>query len=274
VAIPDDLARSQRGGSARALTIRVARVDCILERQAALYDVVRPIPYEGFSVAEACFRDVEYIKAIVERMPTAAAETFRVVCLGGSAGALEAYLGILRSIPADSGLAFVVAPHRSLQNAHLLPEILASATAMPVIEVKQGMALEANRVFIMPPGQDMTIDGDKFGLQTRQKPTGWPITISLFLLSLAEAYGDRSVAVILSGMDHDGSVALQAIKAAGGVTFAQSNPEFDSMPRNAVATGYVDFILPPAEISKALLALAQADLSGRREGQKILFRRR
>ena len=106
----------------------------------------------------------------------------------------------------------------------------------------------------------MTIKGDEFDLQTTLKPRDWPITISLFLFSLAEAYGHRAVAVILSGMGQDGSAALKAIKAAGGVTFAQSNPAFDSMPRYAVETGNGDFILPPPEIAQALLDLTYRDL--------------
>ncbi len=184
-----------------------------------------------------------------------AAERFRVVCLGGSAGGLEAYLGILRPMPADTGMAFVVAPHRGFEQADLLRQILAGATAMTVAEVKQGMHLQQSSVYIMPPGKDMTINQGEFSLKPTQKPPGWPKTISIFMLSLAEAYGNRAVAVILSGMDHDGSAALQALKAAGGVTFAQSDPAVDSMPRHAVETGYVDFILSPAEIAKALWEL-------------------
>jgi two-component system CheB/CheR fusion protein len=188
-------------------------------------------------------------------MPTAA-EDFRVVCLGGSAGGLEAYTGILRNLPADTGMAFVVAPHRRFrrESADWLTQILARATAMPVVEVEEGMLLEPNRVFVMPPGEDMTLKADRFDLKTTLK-RGLPITINLFLFSVAEAYGRRAVAVILSGAGHDGSAALKAIKAAGGVTFAQSNPEFDSMPRHAVESGQIDFVLSPAEIAKALLDL-------------------
>jgi len=181
--------------------------------------------------------------------------SYRVVCLGGSAGGLEAYLEILRNLPADSGMAFVVAPHRGLGNADLLCPLLANATTMPVSEVKQGMSLEPNRVFIMPPGKDMTISRDKFDLKTTPGPRGLPTIITGFLGSISEAYGSRAVAVILSGMDKDGSAALSAFKAAGGVTFAQSNPAFASMPHHAVATGHIDFVLPPAEIAHALLNL-------------------
>ena len=180
---------------------------------------------------------------------------FRVVCLGGSAGGLEAYFCILGNLPADSGMAFVIAPHRGLANADLLRPLLANATAMDVIEIEQGMTLEPNRVFIMPPGKDMTIHRGKFELKTTPGPKGLPTTISSFLLSLSEAYGYRAVAVILSGMEQDGSTALKAIKAVGGMTFAQSNPTYAGMPQNAVATGHIDFVLPPAEIAHALLNL-------------------
>ena len=131
--------------------------------------------------------------------------SYRVVCLGGSAGGLEAYLEILRNLPADSGMAFVVAPHRGLGNADLLCPLLANATTMPVSEVKQGMSLEPNRVFIMPPGKDMTISRDKFDLKTTPGPRGLPTIITGFLGSISEAFGSRAVAVILSGMDKGNS---------------------------------------------------------------------
>jgi two-component system CheB/CheR fusion protein len=185
------------------------------------------------------------------------AEHFRVVCLGGSAGGLEAYREILLHLSAVSGMAFIVAPHRALEHADLLLPLLAATTAMPVIEVRQDMRLEPNRVFIMPPGKDMTttINRGKFNLERMPGVRGLPTTITVLLLSICEAYGSRAVAVILSGMDQDGSAALKAIKAAGGVTFAQSNPAFASMPRHAVATGHIDFVLQPAEIAETLLEL-------------------
>jgi two-component system CheB/CheR fusion protein len=191
---------------------------------------------------------------------SAGGDDFRVVCLGGSAGGLQAYMDILHSLPADTGMAFVVAPHRGLEYAHLLPSLLSKATAMPVVEVRQGMRLERNRVFVMPPRVDMSIDGNTFHLRTTSGPPGWPKTINIFLCSLAEAAGPRAVAVILSGLDGDGSAALKAIKYAGGVTFAQSDASYDSMPRTAIETGHVDYLLPAIEIAKALLALAHQPL--------------
>jgi chemotaxis response regulator CheB len=179
-------------------------------------------------------------------MRPAAAENFRVVCLGGSAGGLQGYIDILRGLSCRYRHGVCNSPHRALKDAHLLPLILANATEMPVAQVEEGMRLEPNRVFIMPPHIDMTIMGNVFHLRATPGPSGWPRTISVFLFSLAEAIGPRAVAVILSGMDHDGSAALQAIKVAGGITFAQSNAVYDSMPRHAMQTGYVDFCMRPA----------------------------
>ena len=114
----------------------------------------------------------------------------------------------------------------------------------------------------MPPSVEMTVTNNEFALQPPRKPRGWPMTISIFLLSLAEACGQRAIAVILSGMGHDGSAALKAIKAAGGMTFAQSNAEFGDMPRHAVETGHVDFILSPEEIASTLLELNASPARG------------
>jgi two-component system CheB/CheR fusion protein len=188
-------------------------------------------------------------------MCVAAEEDFRVVCLAGSAGGLEAYKDILRHMPAATGMAFVLAAHRGLEKASLLPQVLASVTTMALIEVEEGMLLEPNHIYLMPPHTEMTVKNEKFALQPPRKSHGWPTTISLFLISLAEAYGQRAIAVILSGAGHDGSSALQAFKAAGGVTFAQSDAQFSDMPLNAVETGYVDFTLSSTEIAKALLEL-------------------
>ena len=189
-----------------------------------------------------------------------AAGSFRIVCLGGSAGGLQGYLEILRGMPADTGMAFVIAPNRALESAHMLPQILGTATMMAVVEVEDGMRIEPNRVFVMPPRVELTTMGDLFQLRTVQRPRGWPKIINIFLCSLAETQGDRTVAVILSGLDGDGSAALKEIKAAGGVTSAQSDASFGSMPRSAVETGHIDHLLPAAEIAKALVVLATEPL--------------
>lgn len=192
----------------------------------------------------------------------ATGEDFRVVCLGGSAGGLEPYMDILRHMPTDTGMAFVIAQHRGPAHPDLLPQLLASSTRMPVVHVEQGMHLQPDHVYVMPPRIDMTIEKDRFSLRRTQRPPGWPKTINIFLCSLAEAMATRAVAVILSGLDGDGSAALKAIKAAGGKTFAQSDAKFASMPQSAVETGHIDYLMPALDIAKALTALARQPLSG------------
>jgi two-component system, chemotaxis family, CheB/CheR fusion protein len=199
---------------------------------------------------------------VAKPMDGARDQDLRVVCLGGSAGGLEAYKSILRVMPADTGMAFVIASHRNPEKPSLLAEILARVTTMPVMEVEEGMSLEPNHVYLMPPRTEMTVKNNEFILHAPPKQRGWPTTISIFMLSLAKACGERSIAVILSGMDHDGIAALKAIKAAGGVTFAQSDAEVSDMPRHAIDTGHVDFILPPAEIAKTLVELNASGATG------------
>ncbi len=181
--------------------------------------------------------------------------TFPVVCLCGSAGGLEAYRAILRKLPADSGMAFVILAHRAAVNT-ALPLLLAGATHMPVFEVEEGMLIEPNCVYLMPPRMHMTTAGQTFHLEPGPERRGWPISISTFLFSLAASVGPRAVAVILSGMAYDGSAALGDIKAGGGTTFAQSGATFESMPQHAINTGHVDFILSAAEIGARLSIMA------------------
>ena len=192
-------------------------------------------------------------------MQAVGTEEFRIVCIGGSAGGLAAYSEILRGLPANTGMAFVIVSHRGLEHSHLLPQVLSYATSMPIVEVEHGMRLEPNRVFVMPPCVDMTTSDNHLHLRTSSKPRGWPISLSIFLSSLGASVGPR--AVIVSGMGDDGSAAMAVIKAAGGVTLAQSNPAQDDMPRRAIETGHVDFVMQPAEIAKALISLADSDLN-------------
>jgi two-component system CheB/CheR fusion protein len=119
------------------------------------------------------------------------------------------------------------------------------------------MRIEPNRMFVMPARHQMTLDRDIFHLRTTPGPADWRMTINIFLSSLAEAKGRCAVAAVLSDMDVDGCAALENIKGAGGVTFAQSDASYDSMPRHAMATGHVDFPLPAADIARSLLKLGR-----------------
>jgi two-component system, chemotaxis family, CheB/CheR fusion protein len=184
---------------------------------------------------------------------------FPIVGIGASAGGLEAFTQLLSHLPIDTGMAFVLIQHMSPDRESLLSEILSRSTKMPVIEVEEGMAVDPNRVYVIPPNASMTIENGLLLLTPRDRSKRGLMSVDTFLLSLATERGDRAIAVVLSGGDGDGSRGLEAVKAAGGITFAQSEDtaKVNSMPNTAVATGQVDFILPPDLIAEKI-----ADLSG------------
>lgn len=154
-------------------------------------------------------------------------------------------------------MAFVVISHRGLGNRALLRFLLAKSSRMPVLEVTEGMNLQADRVFLAPPQMEMTTDGLVLNLRETPPPLGWPILITVLLRSLATNCASRTVAIILSGMGFDGSPALEQLKRNGGTTYAQSDAEFPSMPDSAVDTGYVDFEITVGEIGERLVAMSQ-----------------
>ena len=182
-----------------------------------------------------------------------------VVCFGASAGGFEAYCTILSLLPADTGMAYIIVHHQPADGKSLLVNILPAKTKMPVVLVADGESAKANHVYVVPPGMQVTMDGDAFRLSPLVKPPGWPKNISIFLHSLADDRQKRAIAVILSGYDSDGAAALQAIKQAGGLVFAQ---EFQTarqpdMPQSAVKTGCVDRLLSPTEIAVALRRIGE-----------------
>jgi two-component system CheB/CheR fusion protein len=190
------------------------------------------------------------------------ADHFPVVCLGGSAGALKAYLEILRKIPGDAGVCFVIVAHRGGGHSELLPELLSRVSDMPVLEVQEGMLLRQNTVFLCPPNAELTMTGSTFHVRPTSKHFGWPRSITIFLRSLAAAVGNRVIAVILSGMEADGSAALMAVKASGGRILVQADAPYKSMPRNAIATGLADLVLPATQIAEQLVTVARTFTPG------------
>ena len=186
-------------------------------------------------------------------------ELFPVVGIGASAGGLEAFTQLLNSLPTNTGMAFVIIQHMSPEQESLLSLILSRATQMPVHEVQDTMAIAPNQVYVIPPNFSMTLEQGLFKLQPRPKNCLPFMSIDTFLLSLAEERGNKAVAVVLSGADSDGTRGLEAIKAAGGITFAQcqESAQVDSMPNTAIATGQVDFILPPDKIAEKLAEISR-----------------
>ncbi len=177
-----------------------------------------------------------------------------IVCFGASAGGFEAYCSILALLSADTGMAYIIVHHQPVNGVSLLVDILPRFTEMPVVLVADGEIVKIDHVYVVPPGKQVTMDGDVFRLSTLGKPSGWPKNISIFLESFAADRQKRAIAVILSGYDSDGAAALEAIKQAGGLVFAQAyeTAKQPAMPQSAVKTGCVDRLLPPAEIAAQL----------------------
>jgi chemotaxis response regulator CheB len=190
----------------------------------------------------------------------ASANDFPVVCIGGSAGGLDAYTRLLRHLPCDLGVAVVIVNHLR-HTATLLHEILPRYTSMPVDLITERLAIRPNRVFIIPPQRDLHVLRGEFRLAPISKPRGWPDVITVFLRSLAENWDGRLIAVIVSGFDGDGAEALCSIRAVGGVTIAQKleTAEQPDMPESAIASGYVDFVLSPEEIGVEIANIARRD---------------
>jgi two-component system CheB/CheR fusion protein len=184
---------------------------------------------------------------------------FPVVGIGASAGGLEAFTQLLSHLPIDTGMAFVLVQHLDPNQKSLLTEILAKTTAIPVDEIQEGMAVEPNHVYVIPPNQTLAIAQGVLRLTPRAKARKVSLSIDGFFYSLAADRAAKAIGVVLSGGDMDGTKGLEAIKEAGGITFAQSedSAQFPSMPQAAIATGQVDFILSPSEIAEKLASLSR-----------------
>ena len=188
------------------------------------------------------------------------AKDFPVVCVGGSAGGLDAYTRLLRHLPADMGVAIVIVNHLRTV-ATQLHQILPSTTAMPVELITERLLIEPNHVFIIPEKRDLHVLDGEFRLKPISKPRGWPDVITVFLRSLTEHWDGKLIAVIVSGYDGDGAAALCGIKEVGGITIAQKleTAGQPDMPASAIASGCVDFILSPEDIAQEIVRIAHGE---------------
>jgi two-component system CheB/CheR fusion protein len=180
---------------------------------------------------------------------------FPVVGIGASAGGLQALLRLFEQMPATSGMAFVVVLHLSPKHESNAAAILQNATRMAVTQVTETVAIEPNHVYVIPPSKHLVMSDGHLRLSEQGRSRGRHVSIDLFFRTLAEAHRHRAFCVILSGTGADGTVGLKRVKEEGGITIAQSpeDAEHDAMPRNAIATGIVDFVLPAVEIPQKLL---------------------
>ena len=191
------------------------------------------------------------------------AKDFPVVCVGGSAGGLDAYTRLLGHLPADMGVAIVIVNHLRTVATHL-HEILPRYTQMPVELITDRLLIQPNCVFIIPEQRDLHVLDGEFRLKPISKPRGWPDVITVFLRSLTEHWDGKLIAVIVSGYDGDGAAALCGIREVGGITIAQK-PETalqPDMPGSAIASGCIDFILSPEDIAQEIGRIARAANAG------------
>ncbi|MDP2137445.1 MAG: chemotaxis protein CheB, partial [Candidatus Didemnitutus sp.] len=198
--------------------------------------------------------------AVAPRKPSAAREGQRcpIVGIGASAGGLEAFTQLLSELPTDTGFGFVLVQHLDPLHESALAKLLARATAMPVSEVTDNLRVKANHIYIIPPNTSLGIVRGVLKLQPRASNRLAHRSIDAFFEALAKDQHEQAIGVILSGTATDGTLGLEAIKAEGGLTFAQDDSaRYDSMPRSAAAAGCVDFVLSPDAIARELARIAK-----------------
>jgi two-component system, chemotaxis family, CheB/CheR fusion protein len=181
-------------------------------------------------------------------------DRFPIVGIGASAGGLEAATTVFKELSPDLGMAYVLVLHLDPARESAVTEILARATRMPVVQVKEGMRVTPDHVYVIPPNYEMTIAEWVLHLGSRQERRSSNTTIDTFLRSLAMAHGSDAIGVILSGTASDGTHGLAAIKGEAGITFAQepTSAKYDGMPVSAIASGCVDFVMTPAGIAREI----------------------
>ncbi|MEP6672557.1 MAG: chemotaxis protein CheB, partial [Chthoniobacter sp.] len=183
-----------------------------------------------------------------------------VVGVGASAGGLEAFTQLLQHLPKRTGLAFALVQHLDPTRESHLSDILSRSTVMPVVEAKDGVHLEPDHVYVIPPNTSMSVSDGTLKLAAREEGRGGHLPIDHFFESLAAHRGNKAIGVVLSGNASDGTLGLKAIKAAGGIAFAQeeASAKFPGMPRSAINAGVVDYVLPLEKMAAELARLGGA----------------
>jgi two-component system CheB/CheR fusion protein len=211
----------------------------------------------------------------------ASEQSFPVIGIGASAGGLEAVTELLSGIKSTDGLAFLLVQHLDPHHPSLLAEIIATKTEIPVQTAVDGQPVKPDCLYVIPPNATMTVENGTLRLASRQAGVHKPV--NLLFRSLAQEYMHRAVGVVLSGTDADGAEGLEEIKAVGGIAMAQEpdSAKFPGMPKSAIATGCVDFVLPPRELAAQLLRLARhpylisgedGEIAQEQDRLKVIFR--
>jgi len=174
---------------------------------------------------------------------------FPVVCVGGSAGGLDAYIRLLKNLPADMGIAVVIVNHITMMPTQL-HEVLPRFTSMPVELITERLSIEPDHVYIIPANRDLHVADGEFRLKPISKPRGWPDVITVFLRSMTRYWDGKLIAVIVSGYDGDGAAALCGIKQVGGITIAQTlSTAFSPICRRARSIAAASILSCPRKIS-------------------------
>ncbi|HEX9063151.1 MAG TPA: chemotaxis protein CheB, partial [Clostridia bacterium] len=175
---------------------------------------------------------------------------FPIVGIGASAGGLEAITQLLKSLPADLGMGFVVVQHLDPTHESVLADLLSKATTMPVLIANENLQISPNHVYVIPYNKDISILNGILKLSGRRENGKIHMPIDLFFTSLAQEQKENAIGVVLSGTATDGTIGCKAIKENGGITFAQdSSAKYQDMPQAAAAGGYIDFVLSPDAIA-------------------------
>jgi len=193
-------------------------------------------------------------------LPDAPSNSFPIVGIGASAGGLKAFEEFFSGMPAvaDPGMAFVLVQHLAPDHKSILTELIRRYTRMQVFEVVDGMVVQPNCAYIIPPNRDMAFLNGSLQLMEPFSPRGQRLPIDFFFRSLAQDQHERAICIVLSGTGSDGTQGVRAIKGEGGMVMAQipASADYDGMPRSAISTGLVDYELQPAEMSARLIAYA------------------
>jgi two-component system CheB/CheR fusion protein len=187
------------------------------------------------------------------------ADIFPIVGIGASAGGLEAFTSLLTHLPRNPGMAFVLVQHLDPKRDSMLTEILTRSSQMPIHEVRDRMPVRVDEAYVIPANADIAVVDGSFRVSRRNGKQDRFMPIDSFFRSLAQRYRSRAIGIVLSGTLSDGALGLRAIKAEGGVTFAQDerSAKFPEMPRAAIAAGSVDFIYPPEKIASELVQMGK-----------------
>lgn len=189
-----------------------------------------------------------------DAVPSRGYQLTPLVGLGGSAGAIAVLQTFFKSVPESPGMAFVVVMHLSAEHESTLPDLLQRWTKLPVVQARESDHVEPNKVYVIPPGKTIATLDDRLLLAPMKLTRGRHVAVDLFFRTLADTYGPHAAAVVLSGADSDGAIGVKRIKERGGLTVAQDPQEAEhaGMPRAAIDTGMIDWVLPAGEIAARL----------------------